>query len=309
MTVCVAAICSSKTAVVCAADHAVSRENMGSETIDKIVQVEDSCVALIAGNVPLQTEILIRVQRAIKNREPIGKPSVEEMAEFFEDAYLEIWQKGIENEVLRYYGISREIWEHGQATLSNETIQAVRDGIENLPRRDVATIVAGVDDTGAHLWTVTNGSKECFDMLGYACIGEGAELAVLEFLKVNYQPDAFFTDAIYCSWIAKKQAERVYGVGNRTGFSYVSHAGCSVGASGIFNDRLYEMLDKTYEQMSFAETLAFSNARKRVIEYAQGFFNQEEQSDEAKEIKARLEGAIEHITANIGGIRDELEKR
>lgn len=73
---------------------------------------------------------------------------------------------------------------------------------------DAEAIVAGLDQTGAHIYSVGHpGMSDCHDLLSFACIGSGAEFATAEFTDQKYTRIWSSSAAFLMVYSAKKRAE------------------------------------------------------------------------------------------------------
>lgn len=107
----------------------------------------------------------------------------------------------------------------GRSALSRERVEYLTERLiafEPPPEYAVECLIAGVDEGGAHLWVITNGFPVCWDMQGYAAIGVGAEEAVSQLRFADFTPRFPPRDAMLLTFVAKKRAENMAGVGRAT---------------------------------------------------------------------------------------------
>jgi len=65
---------------------------------------------------------------------------------------------------------------------------------------DLQILVAGVDQTGAHLYVISNsGTSQCFDALGFCGIGSGYPHAMSTLIFNNYDRRLDLKRAVYLS--------------------------------------------------------------------------------------------------------------
>lgn len=311
MTVCIAAICEDGKAIVAATDKAVTSRQMASETMQKIIPIADSVLALTAGNAVVQTEIIGLIQEQIGIFDPTTRTpdnlEVKQVAEMFEHAYLQYWQHRVANEVLAHYGLDLDTWKNQKNHLLPTLVDDISAKIDYLEVRNVQTIVAGLDDV-AHLWVVTNGVKECYDSIGYACIGDGGSVATAEFIKHNYAADKSYHTAIYLSFLAKKRAEAVQGIGKGTDLAYLFEEDSAIAKSGLLGPDLHKFLGREYALLRLTETMAEAGSRVRLMNYAKGFFPKSKRAKGFKEAREKLDKDIDTINAEVERVRDGATK-
>ena len=81
----------------------------------------------------------------------------------------------------------------------------------------VELLVAGVDSTGAHIYSVHNpGVAGCWDSLGFHAIGVGQMHAVQAFVAERYDAACSLVECMYVVYEAKRVAEAAPGVGTDT---------------------------------------------------------------------------------------------
>jgi hypothetical protein len=81
---------------------------------------------------------------------------------------------------------------------------------------DVEVIIAGHDDSGAHIWSIRNDTPYCHDVEGFAAIGIGADHADSELRFAGFTPYQDAPHALMMAYFAKRRAEFAPGVGRMT---------------------------------------------------------------------------------------------
>ncbi len=87
-------------------------------------------------------------------------------------------------------------------------------------------IVAGVDDTGAHIYVVTNpGESECMDAICFHSIGSGSPHALVSLIGNNISPNNDLLHCLYNVYEAKKRSESSPGVGKLSDIGIITKEG------------------------------------------------------------------------------------
>ena len=262
MTLCIAAICNKGEAIVAIADDKVSYQGLYICFKRKLVELGEQCNALLAGNLDLQSLIVVKVRKKIADHNAIipYEPTTKQFAEFFTRAWQEVRDEEVERRILDHYLISPEVWRLNRQSLDPETIQTVREEINELELPGVQTIIAGVDhltdeDIVARLYLVTGNKIEDRTDLGFVCIGDAAIHAMVEFAQSRYSPDWYITDVAEIVYRAKRRGEVDNMVGKGAVLSYLIEE-----ESRFVTDKMYEgydeLLEKNYQRIITAEARA-----------------------------------------------------
>ena len=239
MTVCIAAICALNGApmIVGASDRMITyAEDSGSgpatdieyeQQTPKVFQLDTSCVALISDDLALgmalaakaRSDVHATRRRMEVGRDPImGIPFTEigALAEVYATVIREHCEAKREWEILHPLFLDRVSWVAQQKELSPFIVRSVATALREC-NSGVETIIAGVDLTGAHVYTVNaDGHVACHDAHGFAAIGNGGWHAESEFMVARYSGDWRFDRAAFLVYGAKKRSERASGVGPAT---------------------------------------------------------------------------------------------
>jgi hypothetical protein len=88
---------------------------------------------------------------------------------------------------------------------------------------ELEVIVMGLDDTGAHIFTIEDpGIAVCHDDLSFCAVGIGAFHAASSYMFGRYTKISNFADCAYLTYTAKRRAEVAPGVGKQTIMIYVT---------------------------------------------------------------------------------------
>ena len=142
----------------------------------KIWQLTTSIVAMIAGDIPLQTEILIELTAEVNRRikaNPQDWLNVKDVADLYSHYYSDIRRRKAEKRILHPLGLDSNTYISRQKEMSPELVSKVANELVNFELPVVEVIFSGIDTSGGHLYIVRDGSVTCEDQIGFAVIGIG----------------------------------------------------------------------------------------------------------------------------------------
>lgn len=129
----------------------------------------------------------------------------------------------------------------------------------------ISCIIAGVDLSGAHIYTITDNQYTCNDSVGFSAIGIGSRHALSQLMLVGQSFTSSLPETVLAVYNAKKRAEIAPGVGRDTDM-------VSVGGGASFNQLrpdLMQKLEEEYQKINKAEIEAFSQAQKEIASYVE----------------------------------------
>ena len=269
VTVCVAAIYDS-TSVLGAADRMLTAGDVQFEPQQsKIRAVTTSIGVMIAGNSPMQEEILQNVQRDVAAKieaEPGKWLEVRDVAEFYRSRCNEARHKRAENAILAPIGLTRETFITQQALLNADLISKVATELINFRPPDVEAIIAGIDGFGPHIYVARNSDITCQDGVGFAAIGAGYWHANSQLMFAGHTKDQPLPETLLLVYSAKRRAEVAPGVGREgTDMFFVS----TVGKYDRVGNHVLEELDKIYKGAQKKEGIVGKQSRERINNYVQ----------------------------------------
>ena len=218
MTICIAAICDNNNAAVVATDRMVSANFLALEFEHpdaKIDELAKTCVGLSAGDALATTELWGGTKGRIQT---FKSPSINAVAEFAKDQFVEIRQKRAEALVLKPRGIGFDDF-YQQGIIQRLPPDLAMQLDNNIQRCEVpvTAIIAGIDSTGAHIYGITDpGIATCYDRLSYHAIGSGEIHALLHIIGANHQRTNSVNHTVFAVYEAKRHAELAQGVGKDT---------------------------------------------------------------------------------------------
>ena len=217
MTICIAAVCDYRRALVLASDQMIDFGWYSGEAMAlKISAIHQDWVAMFSGEDVTQVQPLLRSIWTDLHDDNKGH-SLERV----EDSVIKIWQKRLRQQqincVLSQYGFDdmdsfrKTISENPEAFSSaQEEVKKVSLGCELL--------IAGFDESEVpHIFTVQHpGSSHHYDMFGFRAIGSGAPVAENFLLFRSFNNRLALGPSIYRICSAKFMAELASGVGAAT---------------------------------------------------------------------------------------------
>jgi 20S proteasome alpha/beta subunit len=227
MTICIAAICDQQKAIVVASDKMLTADfyDLQFEQPDpKFEALGESCVGLTAGDADAHIELFRAIRKNIADWK---SPEVEMIAEMVKDQFVYLRKKRAEAYVLQPRGITLNQFYSGAFIRDNpnEWVLGVDREIRNFRYR-VEILIAGVDISGAHIYSVEDpGVTYCFDGLGYATIGSGERHAFNSIVDNHYNINLGIKQTVYLIYEAKKRAEHAPGVGQAVEIAIVTRNG------------------------------------------------------------------------------------
>jgi hypothetical protein len=268
VTVCIAALCNGANTVIGAADRMLTAGDIEFEPPQtKLLNLTSSITALVAGDARLQIEVLYKVREAVNERvraEPTNWLPVEEVALMYVHQYASVRRQRAENKILTPLGLDSMSFINNQQRMSAQLVDKLAAELLNFDVSATATIFAGVDPTGAHIYTLQNGTLSCDDVVGFSAIGAGALHADSQMMFGSHAKWSNFADTLLLTYSAKKRSEVAPGVGAATDMFYI---GPQVGSYVEIGDHVLSRLDKIYKEEQKRQARARQKSREKTNEY------------------------------------------
>lgn len=226
MTICIGALCKDRDgqpsrAVVVASDRMVTLGNFieFEHEVPKFIEITSKVVALVAGDALKGTRLVREVVIGI----PAASPLVQTVTEAIAKHYIELRQQQLESDVFTPRGITMQDFYQGQ---QQRMLPQIAGAIDNhVAKYDygVELLIAGVDDSGAHVYSLRNpgGAFDDFQQIGYAGIGSGALHAVQSMIGFGHTGARSIGETIFKVFVAKRRAEAAPGVGKDTDLAII----------------------------------------------------------------------------------------
>lgn len=251
MTVCICGLCEEdgEPKIVIASDRMITTGAAGrieyEHTGSKIVPLryENSFLAagLSSGNISLIEDFYQKlnwmiegnIRKKIKenpNLNPLQAMPIHQIVKCGVQSYQQILRETVERQVLNPLGLSLDDLkpeeEEGKALP-----QMIRPLIETIERKQkivygsLNTMIAGIDDNGGHIYSVSKGDLARHNSIGHNAIGSGAELARLALIHREYNTSCSVEDALHSVVGAKVEAEEALGVGREMDIAVITRKG------------------------------------------------------------------------------------
>lgn len=244
MTICIATICENRNAVVVASDRMVTAQFLALEFEhpgSKIEIISKTCVGLTAGDALAHTE-LFRACRGMIGA--LHSPTVGLIADQVNEQFGDLRRKRAEDVVLKPRGMTLNMFYQGQMKqLPLELSMGLDSSIQNATF-PLSIIIAGVDDTGAHLYGIENpGVIDCYDSLSYHAVGSGTSHALLNIIGNEHSIKRSLKETLYEVYEAKRKAELAQGVGEATEIGIITINGVM-----MLSDNEKNLLEQIYAE-------------------------------------------------------------
>jgi hypothetical protein len=224
VTICIAAICDSGESVVVASDRMITAGFLALEYEHpgpKLERVSPCIVGLTAGDALIVTELF----RGCRGRiEELQSPAVGKVAEVVKDQFVDLRKRQVEELYLLPRGLTlKEFYREGYMNRLPDQVAFTLDSDMSKERLNLDVIIAGVDDTGAHIYGIDDpGSVRCYDRIAYHGVGSGLTHALLTLAANQYCQERNINETVFLVFEAKKKAELAPGVGSATEMGIVT---------------------------------------------------------------------------------------
>lgn len=245
MTICMAAICDDGRSVVTASDKMLTASFLALEFEHpeaKIGVLGSHCLSLSAGDALAATDLLAASGDLAQK---LQAPTVEMITNDVKEKFIALRQQNIEDNIFRPRGFNfRDFYQKGLISQIPGELAMLLDSQVQKSRFDVDLLIAGIDQSGAHIYGVRDpGVVACYDGLGYHAIGSGERHALLNIIGSNYQRSRGLNEAVYAVFEAKKHAELAQGVGVATEIRIVTADGITA-----VNNNQFDKLKKIHDR-------------------------------------------------------------
>jgi hypothetical protein len=227
MTICAAAICQHihkeldgnlHPSIVTISDRMLSSIDIEYEPeLVKIKHLSPSIASLYAGDRDFHYMIAEATHQAIAAD---NVTNVADVADLYASNFLALRKRRSEAKYLSPVGLNYESFlsrlNDGNSTLFSNLFMSILN-----ERLGVQAIIAGTDQTGAHIYTVGTNEDDgalpiCHDERGFVAIGTGSRQFETEFMAQGYTRRSGSLFALWTMIAAKLRAERSPGVGAKT---------------------------------------------------------------------------------------------
>lgn len=226
MTVCIAAMCADRKALVMAADRMLTVGSVSMEFEHEKPKIEEllgDSVVLSAGDALLGSEILSATRTALRNQPSIDATACGDQLAI-QHAVTRL--RRVESLALTPLGYSLASFQQdGNKQLPSQVFIGL---VQNLQTFNIGVefLLAGFSGGKARIGHVTHpGIIHWFDRVGYHAIGSGGSHAFMTLIMKKHSVAMPVEDALFSVYTAKRNAEVAPGVGNETDLIVSSDAG------------------------------------------------------------------------------------
>ena len=208
----------------------------------KIDQVSPTCVALTSGDALAAQDVLAEGAGFAGQ---LQNPFITNFADQIRQKFVEARRRLANEQVLEPRGMNFvDFYQGGAITRLPPDLGMVIDHAIQSLQLGVSVILAGVDQTGAHIFTIEDpGTTACFDRLGYHAIGSGHRHALLTLVSHSQHKSADINRTVFNVYAAKRAAEAAPGVGQATEMRVITKAGVQVVGADVLA-KLQPLYDK-----------------------------------------------------------------
>lgn len=245
MTVCIAALCKKRKAVLLAADRMVTAGPPMNIELEhhtsKFEVLEEGTALMFAGDALVTEEIVRSTSATLKQQSTNGVTKT--VGEAVLPAYRQVRLVRVEENLKAMgYDSVQHYYEKG---LQHHGEQLHGSIVQQITTLNIGSelVVAGFDDECARICHVyPPGAAKWYDRLGYHAVGSGGMHAAMSLLRGRFNPDAELEDALLQVYTAKRTAEAAPGVGRQTDVLVLRPGSQVTVDSAIFKElaRLYD---------------------------------------------------------------------
>jgi 20S proteasome alpha/beta subunit len=220
MTVCIAALCDNRKAIILAADKMVGSHAIESEAeIHKVLHLHKDWRVMLAGN---DISPAFEIVDSAKKRLPKGKTfTVQEVENAIVESYREQRLAGAASQYLAPRGLTLETFNSAASNVLPESLRLSLDSAIEGYRLELELLVAGFDRNGrGHIFSISDydnrGAARRHDIPGFQAIGSGSHGANYMMMYRALSPPLPIRWALYLVLEGKYFGELASGVGSRT---------------------------------------------------------------------------------------------
>jgi hypothetical protein len=235
----------------------------------KLWPVTSSIAAMIAGDASLQMEILYLLRDQVTvalQAKPKEWLNVRDVADWYYQHYLDIKALRAEREILAPLGLDRESFISKQAQMQSSLVTRLAGELLNFTMPDIEVIIAGVDNSGPHIYVADNRGVTVRDSVGFAAIGIGYWHANSQFMFAGHARAKPMPEVLFLTYSAKRRAEVAPGVGEGTDMFMI---GAALGTYFQIGDHVTEALKGIYERTTKRTKGSQETARREVNKYVE----------------------------------------
>ena len=225
MTICIAALCThaDEPRLVFGSDRMVSWGGIVEfeHAVPKVSAASSHAVTMVAGDALVGTKLA----RDVAGTLGASSPAIENIAAALVQQYDATRRTEIERLLLRPRGLDFGTYYGNQAALNGNVIAVLDQAMANF-NLGVELLIAGIDGSGGHIYSVSNpGTSRLHDVIGYAAIGSGNLHALQSLIGFQHFAAAPLPETVFRVYASKRRAEVAPGVGVDTDMGLIAPGG------------------------------------------------------------------------------------
>jgi len=278
VTVCVAAICDNSS-IVGASDRMITAGDVEFEPPQtKLWALSSSIALMIAGDASLQMEIFYSLRDQVNltiQANPQVWLNVRDVADWYYQHYQTARNLRAERAILAPLGLDSQSFISKQQQMQSSLVTRLAGELLNFEMPEIQVIIAGIDNTGPHIYVADNHGATMRDSAGFAAIGIGYWHANSQFMFAGHARWKPMPEVLFLTYTAKRRAEVAPGVGEGTDMFMI---GPQLGSYFAIGDHVTEALKKIYEETTKSAQDSQEQARREVNEYVEELGKQGQQA-------------------------------
>lgn len=218
----------------------------------KHTDVTNSIVMMFSGDAGFHREIEMRTKLDVwagVDANPTEWFRVRDVVDLYVKHRNDLKARNAEAAILAPMGLTQDSFLRYQATMQPDLVQQIARDLIAFQVPTTSCIIAGVDATGPHIYTVNNGYVTYHNATAFAAIGIGHWHAESEMMTGGHTARATVPEAVALVHRAKRRAEIAPGVGSKTDMFMINGRG----GFNTFRDGIAEKLDELYENLAKQE--------------------------------------------------------
>ena len=281
MTICIAAISEAQTSpkIVFAADRLVSGHVQFEHGNPKIFGLRSNCFLMLAGDPLKGSQVVSYVQKEISDK----NIPIENIVNLVSKECIKLRNKTNEERILLPRNLTLEQFYNNMTKFPEWFADGLDEELQEEPYQ-LSFLLFGIDDGIAHLYEIrSHGEVYSYDTLGFAAIGIGAGQSISELGRFQYGSNIPLSQAIQLTYMAKKEAQRVGGVGRETdlGILYIN-TNNEIGIWRADKDFL-DLLDNQLSKLRGFETQLQKETEEAISKIIYGPKQEEQKSEHGVE--------------------------
>jgi hypothetical protein len=190
----------------------------------KIDIISNTCVALTAGDALAADSVLAA---GAGSPAQLSNPFVSDFAEHVRQRFVEARRRLANEHILEPRGMSfQDFYVGGLINRLPTDLALVLDSQVQQLELGVTVLLAGVDQTGAHIYSIADpGTSACYDRVSYHAVGSGHRHALLTLVGYNQHRTTSLNQTVFNVYCSKRAAESAPGVGTATEIRVITKDG------------------------------------------------------------------------------------